>query len=443
MSTPPGSIAGEDRSLPTATPTSSLGTFLRSRSIIATGLGNALEWFDWTLYAVFSTYIAGALFNPADPVSALLGTLAVFAVGFVSRPLGGMFFARRADRIGRKGVLLSCMLLMGFGSLMIAVIPTYAQIGGWASFLILLARLLQGFAHGGEATASYAYVAEIAPRERRALWSSSMFFSVGLGSILATLLGALLNRFIPADDMATWAWRLPFCLGALLSLAVFILRRGMMESDIHESHVVDAQSASAWSRARIFKCSVGIFFYQAGVGLPYYIWTGYAVIFAITQRGMDPAHAFTSSVFAQIVYIIATPTWGWIADRIGRKPVAIFYFLAVAVLSFPLISFISSEPWTLFASQGLMLALTGCVGGTMPAILAEQIPTRYRARVLGTALPLSVAMFGGTAPYLSNWFSSMKLEWIFNLYVTVMVLIAAAVVWSWKETKGIDLRDVH
>lgn len=119
---------------------SSLGTLLRKKSMIATGLGNALEWFDWTIYAVFATYIAKTLFNPADPTSALLGTLAVFAVGFVSRPLGGIVFGRLADRIGRKGVLLSCMVLMGLGSLMIAVIPSYAQIGGWASFLILVAR---------------------------------------------------------------------------------------------------------------------------------------------------------------------------------------------------------------------------------------------------------------------------------------------------------------
>lgn len=420
----------------------SLSNLLRKRSMIATGLGNALEWFDWTIYAVFATYIAKALFNPADPTSALLGTLAVFAVGFVSRPLGGIVFGRLADKIGRKGVLLSCMLLMGCGSLMIAVIPSYAQIGGWASFLILVARLLQGFAHGGEATASYAYVAEIAPKKHRAFWSSSMFFSVGIGSILATVLGALLNRVIAVDDMNSWGWRLPFFLGALLSLAVLFMRRGMMESDIHESHLAEVQAGTEWSNGKILRCSIGIFFYQAGVGLPYYLWTGYAAVFAITQRGMNPAHAFLASVFAQVIYIIATPIWGWISDRVGRRPVAIFYFIAVAVLSYPLIRSISSDPWTLFAAQGLMLALTGCVGGTMPAILAEQIPTRYRSRILGTALPISLALFGGTAPYLSSWFSNMKLEWAFNVYVAVTVLIAAAVVWTWKETKGIDLREV-
>ncbi|MFJ1472495.1 MFS transporter [Massilia orientalis] len=426
----------------TAEKAMSLGGLMRTRSMVATSLGNGLEWFDWTIYAVFSTYIAKALFNPADPKSALLSTLAVFAVGFVSRPLGGIFFGRLADRKGRKAVLLSCMLLMGIGSLMIALIPSYAQIGGWASFLILVARLLQGFAHGGESTASYAYVAEIAPKERRAFWSSSMFFSVGLGSILATLLGAMLNRLIPTEQMNAWGWRLPFYFGALLSVAILFMRRGMMESDVLESHLARIQTPSEWSKAKILKCTIGIFFYQAGVGLPYYIWTGYAAIFAITQRGMDPSKAFLASVFAQIVYIIATPIWGRISDRVGRKPLAILYFIAVAVLSYPLIKFISGDPWTLFLAQGLMLALTGIVGGTMPAILAEQIPTRYRSRILGIALPISVALFGGTAPYLSSWFSGMKLEWAFNVYVVIIVLIAAYVVWGWKETKGIDLRDV-
>ena len=252
----------------------------------------------------------------------------------------------------------------------------------------------------------------------------------------------MLNRLIPTEQMNAWGWRLPFYFGALLSVAILFMRRGMMESDVLESHLARIQTPSEWSKAKILKCTIGIFFYQAGVGLPYYIWTGYAAIFAITQRGMDPSKAFLASVFAQIVYIIATPIWGRISDRVGRKPLAILYFIAVAVLSYPLIKFISGDPWTLFLAQGLMLALTGIVGGTMPAILAEQIPTRYRSRILGIALPISVALFGGTAPYLSSWFSGMKLEWAFNVYVVIIVLIAAYVVWGWKETKGIDLRDV-
>lgn len=429
---------------------SGLGSILRTRSMIATGLGNTLEWFDWTIYAVFAPYIAKAMFNSQDSVSALLSTLAIFAVGFLSRPLGGIVFGILADRMGRKAVLLVSMVLMGIGSLLIAITPTYAMIGGFASLLILAARLLQGFAHGGESTASYTYLAEIAPRERRAVWSSSMFFCVGLGSIAATLLGVVLTRVIPAADMDAWGWRIPFVLGAVLCLVVLFLRRSMMESDVLDdfttetAHGAVASSQTAeWPTRTIVSRAIGLFFYQAGAGLPYYIWTAYAAVFAITQRGMDPTNAFTASVFAQIIYIFVVPLWGYVSDRIGRKPVTVFYFVAVAVLTFPLMGMITNEPWTLFVAQAVMLSITGCIGGTMPAIISERIPTRYRARVLGISLPVSVALFGGTAPYLSSWFSSRQMDWVFNLYVVVVVLIAAAVVATWKETKGIDLRNVE
>lgn len=425
----------------------SLSHILRARSLVAAGVGNTLEWFDWTVYAVFSPFIARALFNPADPVSALLATLAVFAVGFVSRPLGGFVFGIMADRIGRRGVMLSTMVLMGIGSLIVALTPSYAQIGGWSSLIVLLARLLQGFAHGGESTASYTYLAEIAPNRHRAFWSSSMYFCVGIGALIATLMGSLLSYALGAEAMSDWGWRIPFLLGAALSVAVLFLRRGMMESDVHEEHS-EALAGSAggtvaeWSRKKIVSRAVGIFFYQAGTTLPYYIWTAFAAVFAITQRGMDPAAAFTASLFAQIVNIVMVPVCGRIADRIGRKPVTLFYYLATAALTFPMMQIITDAPWTLFVAQGVMLAISACIGGTQPAIIAERIPTRYRARVMGFAMPLSVALFGGTAPYLNSWFYSHGIGWMFNAYVVVICLISAAVVSTWKETKGIDLRDV-
>ncbi|WP_318834325.1 MFS transporter [Burkholderia cepacia] len=156
------------------------------RSLIASSLGNLLEWFDWTVYTVASVYIAGALFDNTNKTSSLLGTLAVFAAGFFARPLGGIVFGAIANRIGRRSVLLSTMFLMAFASLLIAIIPPYDAIGSWASAALLVARLVQGAAHGGETTASYAYVAEIAPPAQRGLWSSAVFISVGAGSLIAT-----------------------------------------------------------------------------------------------------------------------------------------------------------------------------------------------------------------------------------------------------------------
>lgn len=427
-----------------------LGSVLRKRSMIATGLGNCLEWFDWTIYAIFASYIAKAMFDPRDPASALLGTLAIFAVGFISRPLGGIVFGTLSDSRGRKAVLLISMLLMGIGSLVIAVAPSYASIGGVASFIILSARLLQGFAHGGEATASYTYLAEIAPKGRRGFWSSSMYFFAGMGSLLASLVGAFLTHIISPEDMSMWGWRIPFYLGATLTVIVLFLRRNMIESEVLEDYAKKSDPVSPgaarvveWSNKKILQRSLGIFFYQAGVGIPFYIWTGYAVVIAITQRGMDPGDAFVATVLAQVVYIVGVPFWGYVSDRVGRKPVTLFYFVAVALLTFPAMAMITNQGWTLFVAQGGMLALVACIGGTMPATITEQIPTRYRARVMGGALSIGVAVFGGTAPYLNSWLSGSDRGWVFNIYVITIVLVAAAVVATWRETKGIDLRDVN
>jgi MHS family alpha-ketoglutarate permease-like MFS transporter len=423
----------------------SLSNVLRKRSLVAAGIGNTLEWFDWTIFAVFSPYIAKALFDPKDPVSALLGTLAILAAGFVARPMGGIVLGMVADRIGRKGVLLGTMILMGLASLMIGIAPGYAQIGGISSLLVLVARLLQGFAHGGESTASYTYLAEIAPNDQRAFWSSSMYFCAGIGTLSATLTGSILTNFLGDKIMYDWGWRVPFILGAGLSLAVLYLRRGMVESELMEQQTQRAgvRPSIEWSREKIIKRAVGVFFYQAGTALPYHVWTAYAAVFAITQRQMDPADAFTASVFALLVNIVMVPIWGRIADRIGRKPVTLFYYLSTAALTFPLMALISDDPWTLFTAQSIMLGISACIGGTQPAIIAERIPTLYRARVMGLAMPLSIALFGGTAPYLTSWFYGQGLGWIFNTYVMIVCFVSAAVVMTWKETRGIDLRDVE
>ncbi len=437
---------------PAAAPAHALKDILRARSMIATGVGNTLEWFDWTIYAVFAPYIAKALFNPADAASALLSTLAIFAVGFVFRPLGGLVFGSLADRIGRKGVLLSTMLLMSAASLLIGLAPTYASLGGWASLVLVIARLVQGFAHGGESTASYAYLAEIAPPAKRATWSSSMFFCVGIGVLMATLFGSLLTRNLDASAMSAWGWRVPFLVGAALSLVVLYLRRHMMESDVYQEEQATHRStpseatghapADEWSRRKIVKRGLGIFFYQAGTTLPYYIWTSFVAVFAITQRGMSPGSAFTASVGAQLINIALVPVAGWLSDRIGRKPLTLFYYLATAALTVPMMHQINSDPWSLFTAQAVMLAISACIGGTQPAIIAERVPTRYRARIMGTAMPLAVALFGGTAPYLTSWFYGHQLGWVFNTYVIVVCLVSAAVVSTWKETKGIELSKI-
>lgn len=414
---------------------------LKRKSLLATGVGNLLEWFDWTIYTVASVYIAGSLFNSGNPMSALLSTLAVFAVGFLMRPIGGLVFGPLADKLGRRRVLLTTMFLMAGASLGIALIPSYAAIGSWASLLLLLARLIQGFAHGGESTTSYAYTAEIAPAKRRGLWSSTVFIAVGSGSLLATLFMAVLTGLISKSEMMEWGWRVPFAAGAMLAVAALWLRSGMMESE-HVAAVPSASAPAPWSKKQVFSAGVKLFLYEAGSTLTYYTWVTSAAIYAIGVRGMDPGQAFVMSVIAQVVYIVFLPVSGWISDHWGRKTTTLISLLGIAATVFPLWGLMTNEPWTLLVAQTAGLLLVAFITGSKPAAISEQIPNRYRTRIFGVSISLGVAICGGTASYLSTWLYSIGSGWVFNIYVIAVAAVSSVVVLKWENNTGIPLEQV-
>ena len=413
---------------------------LKRRSLLATGVGNLLEWFDWTIYTVASVYIARALFDSRDPLSGLLSTLAVFAVGFLMRPIGGLVFGPLADRIGRRGVLLATMFLMAGGSLAIALIPSYESIGAGASVLLLLARLVQGFAHGGESTTSYAYTAEIAPANRRGLWSSTIFIAVGSGSLIATLFMGGLTAGLSAPAMQEWGWRVPFAAGALLALVALWLRRGMMESE-HSPSVAGVE-LPALNRAEVFRAGAKLFIYEAGSTLTYYTWVTSAAIYAMAVKGMEPAQAFMMSAIAQVIYIAFLPVSGWLSDRWGRKPTTLISLVGIAVTVFPLWAIMSAEPWTLLVAQTCGLILVAFITGSKPAAISEQIPTRYRTRIFGVSISLGVAFFGGTASYLSTWLYSVGSGWVFNVYVIAIAAVSSIIVARWKNNTGRPLDEI-
>lgn len=414
---------------------------VRRRSLYAAGVGNMLEWFDWTIYTVASVYIARTLFDQSNSTSALLNTLAVFAVGFLMRPLGGLVFGPLADKLGRRVVLLTTMFLMAGASLGIALIPSFEAIGSWASLLLVLARLIQGFAHGGEATTSYAYTAEIAPPHRRGLWSSAVFVAVGLGSLLATLFMAVLTGLLSADAMQDWGWRIPFAAGALLAVAALWLRRGMMDSEHSTAPTVESASRD-WGRREVVVAGVKLFLYESGSTLTYYTWVTSAAIYAIGIEKMDPGSAFIVSAIAQVVYIAFLPVSGWLSDQWGRKVPTLISLLGIGITVYPLWGLISDEPWTLLVAQTAGLLLVAFITGSKPAAISEQIPSRYRTRVFGVSISLGVALFGGTASYLSTWLYAEGIGWMFKVYVTIVAIVASIVVLTWKNNKGIPLDQV-
>lgn len=410
------------------------------RSLRAAIAGNILEWFDWTLYAIFSTYIAGHFFDKSNPSSALLATLAVFAVGFIARPVGGIIFGRLADRAGRKLVLVVTISIMSLSSLALALAPGYETIGVWSSVILVVLRLIQGLAHGGESGVSYTYVSEIAPPERRGLWSSSVFFAVTLGVMLATAVGAIANLVLDESSMMTWGWRLAFVFGAVLGLGVLYLRRAAEESNEftaeEETDVVIPPSLAV-------KSGLLTIMLACGHNCAYYVWATFAASFAISARGMDPQNAFMASLLAQGVALIMLPLWGHLSDRIGRRPLIIAMGVAAILFYYPLSLLITDEPWTLFIAQAVGMSIWAMGAGMYPAFSSELFPTKIRATSVAFATSVSVALFGGTAPYLMTWFNQNGMEWAFFVWIGVLSSLAIIGGLVVRETKGTDLSSVR
>ena len=413
----------------------------RKKSLLATTAGNILEWYEWSAYAVFAPFIAAAMFNPEDSVSALLSTLAVFAVGFLMRPLGGIVFGRIADRRGRKFVLITTMLMMAGGSLVIGLMPSYATVGVWASVILLATRVLQGFAHGGESATANTYIAEIAPSNRRGMWGSIVFVAIFAGSILAYTVGGSVTALLGESAVADWGWRIPFILGAFLALAALYLRRGMMESEVFGEADAATEAPAPLPRRQIVRAVVLMIAMTSGITAAHYTWTSYAATYAITQHGMPAASAYWMSVVAQLIALISLPFWGRLSDSLGRRPLMLTFAALMMLLQLPLMGLIGSAPWTLLVASTFALLVVAIPGALLSATLSENFPTRVRTQGIGFAYSISVAVFGGTAPYLNAQLIEWEVGWMSSVYIMVLCACTAVAVWLMPETKGIDLKN--
>lgn len=415
---------------------------LKRRSVFASTIGNVLEWYEWSAYAVFTPFIAAVMFNSDDKVSSVLATLGVFAVGFLMRPLGGIVFGKIADRRGRKFVLIVTMLIMAGGSFLIAIMPGYGQIGIFASIMLLVVRVAQGFAHGGESATANSYIAEIAPAHRRGFWGSIVFVAIFGGSVLAYTIGGVITNFFSEAAVGDWAWRIPFALGGLLALVALYMRRGMVESDVFEAEEADTAAVVPLDRRRVARAIVLVVLMTSGITAAHYTWSSYASTLAITERGMDAQTAYWATVGAQIIALISLPFWGILSDKIGRRPVIIGFGLLMAAFQFPLMAMITSAGWTLFVASSVALLIVAMSGALLSAVLSEAFPTKVRTQGIGFAYSVSVAVFGGTAPYLNGLFNSLDLSWLSSGWVILLCLGTVAAMVLLPETKGKDLAEI-
>ena len=411
----------------------------RIRNIVGGSAGNLVEWYDWYVYAAFALYFAPRFFPEGDLTSQLLNSAAIFAVGFVMRPIGAWIMGIYADRRGRKAGLSLSVSLMCLGSLIIAVMPTYATIGAAAPVILVLARMMQGLSLGGEYGASATYLSEMAGRLRRGFYSSFQYVSLIAGQLIALSVLLGLQFAMSEEALEAWGWRIPFAIGAVLAVVVFYIRRRLAETEsFANARASDAPPSSTASLFRDHpKAALLVMALTAGGTLAFYAYTTYMQKFLVNTTGFDRVTASRVMTAALFVFMCLQPLSGAISDRVGRKPVMATFGLLGVIFTVPIFTALETVQ-NPYAAFGLVMAALVIVTGytSINAVVkAELFPAHIRA--LGVALPYALAntLFGGTAEYVALQFKDWGMERAFYWYVTAMIGLSLIVYLRMRDTK--------
>ncbi|MDN3261750.1 MFS transporter [Streptomyces sp. CSDS2] len=411
-----------------------------ARQLVAASVGNAVEWYDWYAYTFLATYIATAVFpkGTGNSLVPLLSTFAVFAVGFFMRPVGGLLMGAVADRRGRRAALTVTILLMGGSSLLVGLTPTYASAGVAAPVVLVVARLLQGLSVGGEFAASTTFLVESAGPGRRGLFSSFQYVSTTAGQLVASGIATLLVNTLAEPSMDDWGWRVPFWLGGAFSLVGFWIRRGAAETR--------SAAQRAAPRPGLFEAlrrhprqSLLIAGITAGGTIAYYTWTSYLPTYAELNAGVAKSDALLASTISLAFFALLQPLGGLLSDRVGRRPLLLGFGVGFAVLCVPLLHALRDSFAVLLVVQCAgMVLLTGFTS-ISAAVNAEVFPPRVRAAGIGFPYSLTVALFGGTAPYVGTLFKDLGHSGLFPWYVAVLCLLSSLVYLRLPETAHREL----
>jgi MFS transporter, MHS family, proline/betaine transporter len=412
------------------------------QAVSAAVIGNVLEWYDFAVYGFLASIIGKTFFPSGDDVSQLLAAFAVYGVGFLARPIGGIVIGRIGDTRGRKTALILTIMLMAAGTVLIGLIPGYASIGIAGPLLVLIARLMQGFSAGGEWGGSTAFIVEWAEEGERGFLGSFQQCSVSAGLLLGSGVAALVATLLEPATMEAWGWRVPFLLGALLGPVGIYMRRNIDETPAYEKAMrtpaaaADDDVAPFWLAARAFGFTILW-------TVAFYIFLNYMPTFIKTYAKVSSAAALWSNTIGLLVLVVAIPIMGRLSDRIGRKPLLLACCICFIVLPYPAFTLYLSAPplGIIIVVQVVFGLIIAMFSGAGPAAISEIFPTRIRSTWMTTGYALSVAIFGGFAPYIATWLIATTGSPISPVYYVIAAAVVSTIVIArLKETAHEPLR---
>lgn len=417
------------------------------RALVAGSLGNMIEWYEFATYAYMAPLIAPVFFPADDPVASVLSTFAVMAMAFFIRPIGAVVFGRMTDRLGRKPALVFIILLMTAGTTAIGLLPTAEAIGVWAAILLVLCRLIQGLSAGGEMGGAVSLMVENAPAEKRGLYGSWSFASSSAGFVLGASVATLITLALPANALAEWGWRIPFLLALPLGGIALYIRLRVDETPHFKRVLADraagiepkpSEAPKRYTLSFLLITAAVVAVYNAvgntfQVGMPSYLSTAYEI---------DFLPAYLLALITGVVGMVTIPFFGALSDRVGRRPVLFWGSLVTVLLSYPLYWFMDQGFGGGVFALFIAGILIGAVGGPMPAFLAERFPTEHRATGVSLVYGLTVAIFGGFAPYIITWLYGVTGDALSGAYYTILVGVISVIgCIAWKKTETRETYD--
>ncbi len=421
------------------------GTSDTRKAVRGAAIGNTVEWFDFAVYSVLATYIADKFFPSGNDTVALLNTFAIFAAAFFMRPLGGFFFGPLADRIGRQRVLAIVILLMSGSTFAIGLVPSYDSIGVAAPLILLLLRCLQGFSAGGEYGSGACFLAEYASDKHRGFVVSFLVWSVVVGFLLGSITVTVLEAVLPEADMDSYGWRIPFLLAGVLGAVGLYIRLRLRdtpefeelqeEGDLSDSPLKEALTTS-WRP--ILQIAGLVIIHNVGF---YTVFTFLPSYFTKTLH-LTKMDAFVSITVACLVALVLIPPLGALSDRVGRKPLLIGGAVGFVVLTYPLFLLLNTGSLEgAIAGHAGLAAVEAVFASTALAAGAELFATRVRSGAYSIGYNVSVALFGGTAPYVATWLTDRTgNELAPAYYVIIAAVVSLATVLTMRETSARPLR---